>query len=40
MLEKCKSTDHEEKLFGALHTDLTKAFDCLLHDLLLVKLNS
>ena len=32
MLEKCKSAIDNRKTFGALLTDLSKAFDCLLHD--------
>ena len=40
MLEKCKPTTDNKKFFGALLTDLPKAFDCLLHDLLIAKLNA
>ena len=40
MLEKWKSAVDNKKTFGALLTDLSKAFDCLIHDLLLAKLNA
>ena len=39
MLEKWKSAVDNKKTFGALLTDLSKAFDCFSHDLLLAKLN-
>ena len=40
MLEKWKAAVDNKKTFGALLTDLSKAFDCLSHDLLLAKLNA
>ena len=40
MLEKWKSANDNEKSFGALLTDLLKAFDCLSYDLLIAKLNA
>ena len=39
MLEKWKSAIDNKKTFGALLTDLSKAFDCLSHDILIAKLN-
>ena len=40
MLVKWKSTVDNKGNFGAFLNDLPKAFDCLLHDLLLSKINS
>ena len=40
ILEKWKPAVDNKKTCGALLTDLSKAFDCLSHDLLLAKLNA
>ena len=40
MLEKWKSVVDNKKVFGALLTDLSKAFDCLSHDVLVAKLDA
>ena len=40
MIETWKKALDEQKYAGAILTDLTKAFDCLNHDLLLVKLKA
>ena len=40
MLVKWKSAVDNKGNFGAFLNDLPKAFDCLLHDLLLAKINS
>ena len=40
MLEKWKRSVDNGKAFGALLTDLSKAFDCLDHELLIAKLNA
>ena len=40
MFEKWKLSVNNNKAFGALLTDLSKAFDCLSHDLIIAKLHS
>ena len=40
MLEKWKRSADTGKVFGALLTELFKAFDCLDHELLIAKLNA
>ena len=39
MIEKWRNSMDQAKFFGALLTDLSKAFDCLSHDLLAAKLS-
>ena len=40
MLETWKEAADNNRAFGALLTDLSKAFDCLSHDLLIAKLHA
>ena len=40
MLENWKRAVDDNKVFGALLTDLLKTFDCISHDLLITKLNA
>ena len=39
MTEKCKKSVEKGESFAALLTDLSKPFDCLLHELIIPKLN-
>ena len=40
MIEKWKKSLDEKGAFGALLTDLFKAFDCLPHELLIAKIHT
>ena len=40
MIDKWKKVVDNNKIFGAVLTDLSEAFDCICHDLLIAKLNA
>ena len=40
MIDKWEKAVDNNKLFGAILTDLSKAFDCICHDLLVAKLHA
>ena len=40
MIDKWKKAVDNNKVFGAILTDLSKAFDCICHDLLVSKLHA
>ena len=40
MIDKWKKAVDNNKVFGTVLTDLSKAFDCICHDLLIAKLNA
>ena len=40
MIDKWKKAVDNHKVFGAVLTDLSKAFDCICHDFLIAKLNA
>ena len=40
MIDKWKKAVDNNKVFGAILTDLSKAFDCICHDLLVSKIHA
>ena len=40
MIDKWKKAVDNHKVFDVVLTDLSKAFDCICHDLLIAKLNA
>ena len=40
MIEKMKEARDKNKVYNAVHIDLTNAFDCLKHDLFIAKLHA
>ena len=40
MIDQCKKAVDDNKVFGAILTDLSKAFDCICHGLLIEKLHA
>ena len=40
MIEKIKTTRDNKEFYAAILTDLSKAFDCICHDIFIAKLNA
>ena len=40
MIENLREIRHNKEVFAAVFTDLSNAFDCILHELLIAKLNA